>query len=176
MKSTGVVRRIDELGRIVIPKEIRKTLRIKDGENIEISVENDNIILKKYSFMKKLNDFANEFTEAIYLSNKKNIIITDTDTIISISGTLKKDYVGKNISNYLFDILRKRENIINRKQKEIKIIENEEIKGFYVINSIICNGDAIGLIIIFSSDDEIDEFDEKIANMASQFLSKYLAE
>ena len=67
MKATGIVRRIDELGRIVIPKEIRKTLRIKEGENLEIYVDSDeNIILRKHSLMNKINDFAQNFAEAIY--------------------------------------------------------------------------------------------------------------
>ena len=176
MRSTGVVRRIDELGRVVIPKEIRKTLRIKEGENIEIYVENENIILKKYSLMKKLNDFAKEFTEAIYVVDKKNIIITDTDTVIAVSGPLKKDYLDKNISNDLLESIKRRENIIEKYEKSIKIIDTEGIDATYVINSIICNGDVIGLIIILSTEEVVDEFDEKIANIASQFLSKYLAQ
>ena len=176
MRSTGVVRRIDELGRVVIPKEIRKTLRIKEGENIEIYVENDNIILKKYSLMKKLNDFAQEFVESIYTVDKKNIIITDTDTVIAISGPLKKDYLGKNISNDLLDSIRRRENIVEKYSKSIKIINNEGVDGTYIINSIICNGDVIGLIIILSLDETVNEFDEKISIIASQFLAKYLAE
>ena len=91
MKATGVVRRIDELGRIVIPKEIRKTMRIREGENIEIYIDsNENIVLKKYSIMKKLGDFAQSFTDSIHSFLKHNIIITDSDSIIAISGDLKK--------------------------------------------------------------------------------------
>ena len=90
MKSTGVVRRIDDLGRIVIPKEIRRNLRIKEGENLEIFIENENIILKKYSMMNKINDLSQELTDAIYTFTKHNVFITDTDSVVAGSGKLKK--------------------------------------------------------------------------------------
>ena len=91
MKATGIVRRIDELGRVVIPKEIRKTLRIHEGENVEIFVDtSENIILKKFSVMKKLEDFAQNLTDVVNSYIKHNIIITDTDSIIATSGEYKK--------------------------------------------------------------------------------------
>ena len=77
MYTTGIVRRIDDLGRIVIPKEIRKKLRIRDGENLEILVRDDEIVLKKYSVMKNIEDFASNFTDAIYGFIKHNILITN---------------------------------------------------------------------------------------------------
>ena len=83
MKSTGIIRRIDELGRIVIPKEIRKNLRIKEGENLEIYIENDNIILKKYSLLKNLTDIAAIYVEVLNSLIKDNIVIIDSDTVIA---------------------------------------------------------------------------------------------
>ena len=99
MKATGVIRRIDDLGRVVIPKEIRKNLRIKDGDNLEIYVQKDEVILKKYSMMNKINDLAQELTDAIYTFMKHTIFITDTDQIVAGSGPLKKDFINKNISD-----------------------------------------------------------------------------
>ena len=90
MKATGIIRRIDDLGRIVIPKEIRKNLRIKEGENLEIFVQNEEIILRKYSMMNKISDLALELTDAIYTFMKHSIFITDTDQIVAGSGPLKK--------------------------------------------------------------------------------------
>ena len=177
MKATGVVRRIDELGRIVIPKEIRKNLRIREGENIEIYTDiNDNIILKKYSIVKKLGDFAQNFTDAIYSFLKHNIIITDTDNVIAISGDLKKDYYGKEISNDLILSIKRRENVLEKHQKNIRIVNDEVVQGTYVINSIFVNSDVVGLVIILSTNDNITELEERIAGIAAQFLSKYLEE
>lgn len=175
MKATGVVRRIDELVRIVIPKEIRKTLRIREGENIEIYLDSDeSIVLKKYSIVKKLGDFAQAFTDSIYSFLKLNILITDNDNIIAFSGPLKKEYINKSISDYLLNSIKRRENILEKHFKSINIINEKELEGTYTINSIIVNGDVVGLFIIFSDNDKIKEVEEKISQIAAQFLSKYL--
>lgn len=177
MKATGVVRRIDELGRIVIPKEIRKNLRLREGENIEIYVDKEeNIVLKKYSIVKKLGDFAQDFADSIYAFLKHNIIITDNDTIIAASGDLKKEYLGKPISENLIFSIKRRENILEKHNKKIKIIDDNELNGTYVINSILVNGDVVGLVIIFSLKDNISEVEERVAGIASQFLAKYIEE
>ena len=177
MKATGVVRRIDELGRIVIPKEIRKTLRIHEGENVEIYIDDkENIVLKKYSVMKKLGDFAQNFTDSIYSFLKHTIIITDTDHIIAVSGDLKKEYLNCNISDTLLTSIQRRENILEKHEKAIKIKADTEIECTYVMNSIVCHGDAVGLVIILSQTEKITEIEEKIAQIAAQFLSKYLEE
>lgn len=177
MKSTGIVRRIDELGRIVIPKEIRKTLRIKEGENLEIYVDNnENIILRKYSLMNKINDFAQNFADSIYVFLKHNIIVTDTNTVIACSGPLKKEYLNQPISDRLQNSIVRRENILEKYEKTYNIIEEKEEQGTYVISSIIANGDAVGLIIISSNEENIGEAEERVAKIASQFLGKYLEE
>ena len=80
MKATGVVRRIDDLGRIVLPKELRRTMRIKEGESLEIYTEGDNsIVLKKYSPVNQMTDFVKDFTDSMYIANKCNIIVTDNE-------------------------------------------------------------------------------------------------
>jgi AbrB family transcriptional regulator (stage V sporulation protein T) len=94
MKATGIIRRIDDLGRIVIPKEIRKNLRIKEGDNLEVFVQNEEIILRKYSMMNKINDLAQELTDAIYTFMKHSIFITDTDQVVAGSGPLKKLFLN----------------------------------------------------------------------------------
>lgn len=176
MKATGVVRRIDELGRIVIPKEIRKTMRIREGEKVEIYTDgNENIVLRKYSAMKKLGDFAQNFTDSIYSFLKHNIIITDSDYVIAVSGDLKKEYQNKELSEQLITSIRRHETILEKHDKKLKIVESQEaIECTYVIQSIICHGDAVGLVIILSEDNHISELEERIAGIASHFLSKYL--
>ena len=177
MKATGIVRLIDELWRVVIPKEIRKNLRIREGENVEIFVDtNENIILKKFSVIKKLEDFAQNLTDVIHSFLKHNIIITDTDSIIAISGDLKKSYLNKPISNSLITSIQRRENIVENHNKSLEIIDDENIEGTYIINSIFAHGDVVGLVIILAEEGNIGEIEEKIASIASSFLSKYLEE
>lgn len=177
MKATGVIRRIDELGRIVIPKEIRKNLRIKEGESLEIYVDNeDKIILKKYSLMKNMEEFVVLLADSLYSLIHKNILITDGDTVLASSGPLKKEYDGKVISETLDRSLKMRENVVETHKKEISFIEEKKEECTYTIQSIIVGGDAYGLVIAFSNEEPITETDGKMITMATTFLSKYLEE
>ena len=102
MKATGVVRRIDDLGRIVIPKEIRKTLRIREGDPLEIFTDKEGeIILKKYSPIGELSEFATQYTEALAKTTGHIACISDKDTIIAVSGAPKKEYLEKSVSTEL---------------------------------------------------------------------------
>ena len=175
MKSTGVIRRIDDLGRIVIPKEIRKSLRIHDGENLEIFIEKENkIFLQKFSLMGKITDFAQSFTDSINAFVKKNVVITDNNNIIAFSGQNKKEYLDKPISEQLDDFIQRRDSILEKHQKELKLTESNSINCTYVLKTIIANGDALGLVMIFSEEERTMEIDERIVQIASEFLSKYL--
>ena len=175
MKATGVVRRIDELGRIVIPKEIRKTLRIKEGENLEIFIDDkQNIVLKKYSLMNKIEDFAQLLSDSVNSLLKHNIIITDNDSIIAASGKYKKKYLNKSISSNLENMLHKREKSLEKYNKKMKIINDEEIECTYTLSTIISNGDVSGLVMIFDDEALIDEVDFSICQIVSNFLGKHL--
>ncbi len=177
MKATGVIRRIDELGRIVIPKEIRKTLRIKEGENLEIYIdENENIILKKYSFMNKIDDLAQDFTDSIYAQYKHDIFIMDCDHIIAASGKKKKDYLGKSLSEEISEYITRRENRLETMKKEINIVDQKEIVGSYAFSPIIVSGDVAGMVFIFSDEDSIREEEYRMIQIASGLLSKHLGE
>lgn len=176
MKTTGIVRRIDDLGRIVIPKEIRKTFRISDGENIEIFIEGENIVLKKYSVLNKIEDYAEKFTDAIYSFVKYNIIITDTDSIIALSGPLKKQYINKPISEYLRNCIRRRENLHEKYVKDINLTEGKKEEGTYCLSTIISSGDAVGLVLILSTESQVTDTDMRICQIAAKFLAKSLEE
>ena len=108
MKLAGIVRRIDELGRIVVPKEIRKTLHIKNGENLEIFMNDDQIILKKYSELSNLTELSDTITETLNTYLKENVLLSDTDKFISISGPLKKKYINEEISEAILKYMNKR--------------------------------------------------------------------
>ena len=96
MKTTGVVRRIDDLGRIVIPKDIRKSLRIRDGESLEFFVDKETISLKKFSTSADLSEIAQSLLDSIYTTINKSIFVTDRDKFVAGSGKLKKDFCGFN--------------------------------------------------------------------------------
>ena len=175
MQKTGIVRRIDELGRIVIPKEIRKMLRIREGENLEINVdETGNIILKKHMVMGRIEDFAQILTDSIYPYVKKNIMITDVDKIIAFSGPLKKIYLQKEISESLITSLNRREMLTEMHTKDISFIPNHKESCTYILRTILVNGDAVGLIILFSDKEKVNEMDEKILQIVSNFLERQL--
>lgn len=174
MKATGVIRRIDELGRIVIPKELRKNLRIKEGENLEIyTTDNENIILKKFSSLKKLNDLADNIGESIYNTTKINTLLFDTDTIISYSGKLKKDYINKNIGKFLTKIIESKKNIFNNSLNLVELVNDREEKIKYNINLIKQNGDVIGGIILFSNEHDLENT-RLLLDTFCLFLEKYL--
>lgn len=176
MKTTGMVRRVDELGRIVIPKEIRKTMRLLEGENIEIFVRDDEIVLKKYSLVKKISDFAQDFTDAMYSFLKENVIVTDTDSVIAISGSLRKDYLNKYLSDSMLMSIRRHENILEKHKKTLEIIDGQKIECTYILKPIFVRGDIMGMVIILSLDNKLSEEEEKVANIAAEFFMKYLEE
>ncbi len=175
MKSTGVIRRIDELGRIVIPKEIRKTLRIHDGDSLEIFTDNnENIILSKFSSLGKINNYAINFSKAIYKFLKREVIITDTDKVLAVEGILKKKYFEKEISSDLSSYLKNRELTIFDEPTTLKIIQDEEINGYFIISPIIVESDTIGLLIVYSKAEKLTELDTKIVQFVTSFFTKYL--
>lgn len=175
MKSTGVIRRIDELGRIVIPKEIRKTLRIHDGDSLEIFTDNnENIILSKFSSLGKISEYVINFSKTIYKFLKHDVIITDTDKIIAIDGNLKKKYFNKEISSELASYLKTRELTKLEEITSLKIINDETLKGYFIISPIIVESDTIGLLIIYSEIEELMEIDSKIIQFVTSFFTKYL--
>ena len=176
METTGVVRRIDDLGRVVIPKEIRRTLGIKDGTSLEIFVDKDMVALKKHSSMNNLSHFAEVYVESIYNTLKKDIIITDRDNVIACAGSIKKEYLMKQISSDIEACINKRQNIVQNDFKEINIVKDKKENCSCVINTIISNGDSIGVIIILSLKDKIGDLEIKTAQIASQFFGKHIEE
>ena len=171
--STGIVRRIDDLGRVVIPKEIRKNLRIKTGDNLEILVEGDCITLKKYSQVENASDIALSYVEAFYQVLKYNIIVTDTDKVVAVGGNLKKKYLDREISDSLMTMIEHRDNFAIRKRSSIEISPGMSEDGYYTLSTIINNGDSIGAVIILSLDTPMLEQEEKLAMILANMLSNY---
>lgn len=185
MKATGIVRRIDDLGRVVIPKEIRRTLRIREGDPLEIFTDREGgVILKKYSPIGELADFSKEYAESLQQAIGHVVLIADKDTFISVSGSPKKDYIERKISSDLENVMEERRTIIlgDGLGKIIPLHKDdddaEEKYVSQVISPIIAEGDAIGAVIILSKNDgegeKLGELELKLAETASLFLGKQM--
>lgn len=173
MRTTGIIRRIDELGRIVIPKEIRKSLRIKNGDNLEIVVDGEDIMLKKYSQIENLENIASIYADSFNQVLKYNIIITDTDKVVAVGGNMKKKYLNNEISESIERMIERRDNFCNRKKDNLEIIPSVCEFGYYTFATIINNGDSIGAVIILSLDSPMLEQEEKLGSILADILSNY---
>lgn len=179
MRATGIVRRIDELGRIVIPKEIRRTLRIREGDPLEIYTNSEGaILLKKYSPIGDITGFARQYAQSIAQITGSYVVITDRDQIVAIAGGVKKEYLGKRVSKELEEIMKNRVSVNSQKKdKEIEIVEGEQTLGFQqIIHPILCDSEIIGSIMLATKDSEnsITEVENKIASVAAVFLGRQL--
>lgn len=180
MKATGIVRRIDDLGRVVIPKEIRRTLRIREGDPLEIFTDREGeIILKKYSPIGELSLFAQQYAESLAQTTGHTVCITDRDQIIAIAGGTKKDFLGKEISKQLDHAITEREFIAASKtDKQFVKITNEAAEDFpsETISPIICEGDAIGAVILLGKDarTKMGDVEQKLALTAAGFLGRQM--
>ncbi len=178
MKATGVVRRIDDLGRVVIPKEIRKTLRIKEGDPLEIFTDKEGeIILKKYSPIGELSEFATEYAETLAKTTGHIACITDKDTVIAVSGGSKKEYLEQGISPELEQIMDEKENYTSKENNDIAIPitkneNNSKKNNAQVVYPIIADGDVIGTVILLSKDEntKMTEVEQKVVQSAASFL------
>ncbi|AXI07548.1 stage V sporulation protein T [Oceanobacillus zhaokaii] len=176
MKATGIVRRIDDLGRVVIPKEIRRTLRIREGDPLEIFVDREGeVILKKYSPINELSHFAQEYAEALFNSLQFPVLICDRDEVIAIAGESKKDYLSKNISSEMAKIIENRTQVFVEENSEFAIIEGNELQfNSYCISPIIANGDPIGCVVMFSKEGQLSKVEQKSLETAAGFLAKQM--
>lgn len=176
MKATGIVRRIDDLGRVVIPKEIRRTLRIREGDPLEIFVDRDGeVILKKYSPISELSDFAKEYAEALYDSLGNPVLICDRDTYITVAGGSKKDYLNRNISDLVESTMEDRNTILETQKTQISLVDGftEEVQS-YTVGPIVANGDPIGAVVIFSKESTLGEVEKKAVETAAGFLARQM--
>lgn len=184
MKATGIVRRIDDLGRVVIPKEIRRTLRIREGDPLEIFVDREGeVILKKYSPIGELGDFAKEYADSLYEALGHIACIADRDAIIAVAGAPKKEYMNKPVGAALEKVMEERKAVIINAPgedpfcKECLTADDDECKySSEVIAPIIAGGDPIGAVILASKEPDVKmgEMELKLAETAAGFLAKQM--
>lgn len=180
MKATGIVRRIDDLGRVVIPKEIRRTLRIRESDPLEIFTDREGeIILKKYSPIGELGSFAKEYAEALAAASGHSVCITDRDQVIAAAGGIKKEAVGTPVTGQLEEIMSDREHIMTDTQSKnhVKITKDDlECDLPQVISPILCEGDVIGSVILRSRDNrrQMGETEQVLAKCAAGFMGRQM--
>jgi AbrB family transcriptional regulator (stage V sporulation protein T) len=176
MKSTGIVRRIDDLGRIMVPKEIRRTLRIKDGDPLEIFVEDGCIVYKKYSPMSELVGFSQTYADSLAKTTGNACIITDRDVIVAVAGTTKKEFLSKPISPELEHTIESRERFVTNSTPNNIINGQTIIFNSMVIYPIISEGEIIGSVILAENRTGIafGKTEEKLIENAAIFLGKQM--
>lgn len=182
MKATGIVRRIDDLGRVVIPKEIRRTLRIREGDPLEIFTDREGeVILKKYSPIGELSDFATQYADSLHKTSGHITCIADRDTIIAVSGASKKEFLEKSLSSDIEKVIEEKTTLVVKApdEKTINILADDNGDKKYssqVVSPIISEGDPIGAVIFLSTDPNIrmGEVEAKLAQTAAGFLGKQM--
>lgn len=176
MKATGIVRRIDDLGRIVIPKEIRRTMRIREGDPLEIFTDREGeIILKKYSPIHELGTFATEYAEALYETLGTPVMITDQDQVVAVAGLSKKDYLKRQLASLTEDALNAKEKVIEKHEESVEWIPGvKETVRSYGIVPIVLNGDVIGGLFVLSKVHYVGEAEMKALETAASFLAKQM--
>ena len=170
MKATGIVRRIDDLGRVVIPKEIRRTMRIREGDPLEIFTSNGEVIFKKYSPMGELSSFAGDYAAALAEATALAVVICDRDHCIAAGGAPKRDLLEKSVTPELEKIVENRK-LYTSKGESLCAIEGCD-RGIVVACPIISAGDITGGVLLIENDGVTTAIDSdiKLCEVAAKFL------
>ena len=179
MKATGIVRRIDDLGRVVIPKEIRRTLRIREGDPLEIYTDSDGeVIFKKYSPIGELSSFSSQYAEVLAKISGFPILISDRDHIVAVAGVSKKEYLERRVTTVLEDFMENRKNYFSTMSAEkVQPVEGID-RTATIIYPIIAAGDITGSVIMLSNEQASPptETENKLIQTAAAFLGKQMEE
>lgn len=179
MKATGIVRRIDDLGRIVIPKEIRRTLRIREGDPLEIYTDSDGeVIFKKYSPVGELSSFAVAYAEVLSKTSGLPTLISDRDHIVAVAGVSKREYLERRITSSAEELIENRQSYNSEENKfTLQPVEGMDCNAM-LLYPIIASGDVTGSVIMLCSENKTmpSEADVKLIQSASSFLGKQMEE
>ena len=178
MKATGIVRRIDDLGRVVIPKELRRTMRLREGAPLEIFTDKDGeLIFKKYSPIGELTDFAADLCESLRAVTEAAAAVCDRDGVIAAAGAAKRELAGKAVSPQLGELMDKR--AFYRRAAGAAVLpvcEGAERYGAEIAAPILCEGDVVGAVLFLGQEGakRCGEAEEKLARAAAHFLGRQM--
>ncbi len=174
MKATGIVRRIDELGRIVIPKEIRRVLRIREGDPIEIYTDEDGIVLKKYARIRELGDYADTYCQALNGALGLSAAVTDTETVRFAAGPLKKRLMNAKLSEGLIERMRSRKTLLS--PEGFQAFDDDSPALRLAAVPIIQSGDVMGSVLLITDEARLrlSETELSILKTAALYLGKEL--
>lgn len=180
MKATGIVRRIDDLGRVVIPKEIRRTLRIREGDPLEIYTATDGeVIFKKYSPVGDLSAFAGQYADVLARISSLPTLICDKDHVVAAAGVSKREFLERRVSTVLENYMENRKSYSATAQtvNDVQPIEGVEHSAS-VIYPIIASGDVTGAVVMLTGESiQVPTTAEiKLAQSAAAFLGKQMEE
>lgn len=178
MKATGIVRRIDDLGRVVIPKEIRRTMRIREGDPLEIYTDKEGgVIFKKYSLMGGLSDFAGQMCETLNKTTGQIAVITDRDACIAVAGTARRELCDKRVSAELEQIMEGRQ-IYQCKEGDTALPLCEDGQKYFIATAapVLSEGDVLGCVLFAGTDSDVvsSETDYKLLQTIAGFLGKHM--
>ncbi len=180
MKATGIVRRIDDLGRVVIPKEIRRTLRIREGDPLEIYTATDGeVIFKKYSPVGELSTFASQYADVLSRISAMPTLVCDRDHVIAAAGVSKREYLERRVTSTLESYMENRRSYSAHTNSvdEIQPVEGVE-HAAAIIYPIIASGDVTGAVVMLKGETikVPTETEIKLAQSAAAFLGKQMEE
>ncbi|XOQ47899.1 MAG: Stage V sporulation protein T [Eubacteriales bacterium] len=178
MKATGIVRRIDDLGRVVIPKEIRRTLRIREGDALEIFTDTQGgVIFKKYSPVGELSSFAGQYADVLSKVVSLPTLVCDRDHVVAAAGVPRKEFLERRVTPELEEYMQNRQNFVNKGNTPLRPIEGID-RTAEVICPIIASSDVTGAVILLSNDgnETPTESETKLAQVAASFLGKQMEE
>ena len=178
MKATGIVRRIDDLGRVVIPKEIRRTMRIREGDPLEIYTSREGeVIFKKYSLMGGVDEFAAQICETLNKTTGLTVAVTDRDSVVAAAGSARRDLIGKRISTELEQIMESRKIYqYTGEGQPLQVTEGIDSLLTTVAAPILAEGDLLGLVLFISSDRAAvtGDTEYKLAQTIAAFLGRHM--
>ena len=177
MKATGIVRRIDDLGRVVIPKEIRRTMRIREGDPLEIYTDKEGgVIFKKYSLMGGLTEFAGQLCETLNRTSGHVCVITDRDSCIAVSGAPRKELLDKQVSEQVEKLMEGRQIFQHTDGEPVKLCADTDKYFVLTAAPILSEGDVLGSVLLASGqpDTTVGEVEYKLVQTVAGFLGRHM--
>lgn len=177
MKATGIVRRIDDLGRVVIPKEIRRTMRIREGDPLEIYTDKEGgVIFKKYSLMGGLSEFSGQLCETLNRTSGHVCVITDRDSCIAVAGAPRKELMDKQVSQELERLMEGRQIYQHKEGEPVMLCADGDKYVVLTAAPILSEGDVLGSVLLAGSgaDTPVGEVEYKLVQAVAGFLGRHM--